>query len=287
MPCADGGLLARIYLNGPQTAGFWLPGLNLTRLPGGPIGRTPQLFSAPPSTNRCLEPMSDELEPFPSARLRDHARTGFQAGVSALPFGGTVNNLINAVVAPSFERRRERWFKKLAEVVEEVNSRVDDFDLEQLADNELFVTAVFEASRIATVTHLDEKLDLLKNVLVRLAVDTDSDDFLALQMLRFVDTLTPEHFLVLRYCSDPEGWFDAMGIGRPNLYMGSPGSLMHSAQLPVVGTSRDIVLRDLSDHGLANTQSLNTTMTEAGAWGPLATDLGNALLKFVSDTAQD
>ena len=237
--------------------------------------------------DRCPEPMSDELEPFPSARLRDHACTGFQAAVSALPFGGTVNNLINAVIAPSFERRQERWFKKLAEVVEEVNSRVDDFDLEQLADNELFVTAVFEASRIATMTHLDEKLDLLKNVLVRLAVDTDSDDFLALQMLRFVDALTPEHFLVLRYCSDPEGWFDTMGIERPNLYMGSPRSLMHSAKLPVVGTSREIVLRDLSDYGLADTQSLTTTMTETDIWRPLATDLGNALLKFVSDTAHD
>ena len=140
---------------------------------------------------------------------------------------------------------------------------------------------------IAAMTHLDEKLDLLKNVLVRLAVDTDSDDFLALQMLRFVDTLTPEHFLVLRYCSDPEGWFDARGIGRPSTYMGSPNHIMQDARLPVVGTSRDIVLRDLSDFGLANTESLRTMMTEPEMWRPLATDLGGALLDFVSQTDRD
>ena len=33
--------------------------------------------------------MSDELEPFLSARLRDHTRTGIQAAVSAVPFGGS------------------------------------------------------------------------------------------------------------------------------------------------------------------------------------------------------
>ena len=229
--------------------------------------------------------MFAEIEPFPTARLGDHARAGVQAAVSALPFGGAVNELANAVISPVLERRRERWHQKLAEVVEEIKSKVDDF--EQLADNELFVTAVLEASRIAAMTHLDEKLDLLKNVLVRLAVDTDNDDFLALQMLRFVDALTPEHFLVLRYCSDPEGWFDARGIDRPNLYMGSPNSIMNDAQLPVVGASREIVLRDLSDYGLANTESLRTTMTETGMWGSLATDLGNALLAFVSETDRD
>ena len=59
-------------------------------------------------------------------------------------------------------------------------------------------------------------------------------------MLRFVYMLTPEHFLVLRRRSDPEGWFDARGIDHPSIYMGSP-HIMQDAQLPVVGTSRDIV----------------------------------------------
>ena len=112
---------------------------------------------------------------------------------------------------------------------------------------------------------MSDELEPFPSARLRDHARTDSDAFLALQMLKFVDALTPEHFLVLRYCSDPEGWFDTRGLERPNLCMGSPGSLMHSAQLPVDGPSGDIVLRDLSDYGLANTQSLNTMMTETGA----------------------
>ena len=142
--------------------------------------------------------MSAELEPFPSRGLRDHADAGLRAVLSVLPFGGAIVELVNAVIVPSLERRQGQWFQKLAEVLEEIRSKVDDFDVDQLAGNELFVTAVIEASRIATTTHREEKLDILKNVLVRLALDTESDDFPALQMLRFVDALTPEHFVVLK-----------------------------------------------------------------------------------------
>ena len=43
-----------------------------------------------------------------------------------------------------------------------------------------------------------------------------------------------------------------------------PSSIPNSAQLPVVGASLDIVLRDLSDDGLVNTVLLNTSITDEG-----------------------
>ncbi|MXY02516.1 MAG: hypothetical protein F4190_13765 [Acidimicrobiales bacterium] len=227
--------------------------------------------------------MTDELEQFPAPRIRDHARAGVQAAVSALPLGGTVNQLFDAVMAPSVERRQIRWFKKLAEIVDELRVKVDDFDLERLADNEVFVTAVLDASRIAVTTHREEKLTLLKSVLVRLAVDSDSDEFLALQMLRFVDALTPEHFVVLKYWANPRGWFEAKELGQPNSSMGSPSSILQHAQLPIHGESLEIVHRDLSDFGLAQTDSLNTMVTQNGMWAPRSTELGNRLLEFASE----
>jgi len=229
--------------------------------------------------------MTDGLEQYPSPRIRDHARAGVQAAVSTLPFGGTVNQLIDAVMAPSIERRQTRWFKQLADIVDELKGRFDDFDFEQLADNEVFVTAVLDASRIAVTTHREEKLALLRNVLLRLAIESDCDEFLALQMLRFVDELEPEHFIVLRYCADPGGWYDANEIDRSHLVQSSLRAVMNGARLPVTGQGLEIVRRDLSDHGLVNFDGFTVTVSGNSMWRPPATELGRSLLEFVA--AQD
>ncbi|WP_419933179.1 hypothetical protein [Candidatus Poriferisodalis sp.] len=231
--------------------------------------------------------MTDELEQFPSPRIRDHARAGVQAAVSALPLGGTVNQLFDAVMSPSIERRQTRWFKQLAEIVEELKDKVDDFDLEQLADNEVFVTAVLDASRIAVTTHREEKLALLRSVLLRLATESASDEFLALQMLRFVDELEPEHFMVLKYCADPSGWYDTNGIDRSHRAAGPLRSVMNGAGLPVTGAGLEIVRSDLSELGLVNLDGFNVTVFGDSMWRPLATELGMSLLEFVMQSDED
>lgn len=225
--------------------------------------------------------MSNELEPMPSSGLRDWVDSGLRAVLALLPGGGALVELINTVIAPSLERRQKEWFAQLAEVLTEVRSKVEDFDLEQLGDNELFVTAVIEASRIAATTHRSEKLGYLRKVLIRLAVDSDSDEFLAMQMLRFVDTLSPEHFVALKYCADPGGWYDAKGMERADRVTSSRRSLLFGAKLPVTGESLQIVLRDLSELGLVDLEGFDVTGSGNSMWRPLATELGNSLLEFV------
>ena len=151
-------------------------------------------------------------------------------------------------------------------------------------DNELFVTAIIETSRIAATTHRDEKLDYLKNVLVRVAVDSDSDEFLAMQMLRFVDTLEPEHFVVLKYCADPANWQADKEIDYPDQYSISPGSRMKGAQLPVEGESLEIVMRDLSERALVDLEGAIVDDRSNIIWRPLATGLGQSLLELVSES---
>lgn len=229
----------------------------------------------------CLVP--EELEPYPERQFRDHIRVGVDAGVAAIPVvGGSLQVLADAVIAPSLSKRRDAWLHKLHELMTELHEKVDGFDPSSLAGDESFVTAVADASRIAMGTHLEAKLELLKNCLAHMAVDEQRNDFLDLQLFRFVEDLTPEHFIVLQYLNNPGAWFDAKQIQRPNLAMGSPGSVMNSAGMPVTGVSLEIVLRDLSDKGLANTGSLGTTMTGEGVWQSLSTELGQELLDFVA-----
>lgn len=227
--------------------------------------------------------MSGDLEPYPEAGLRDYARSGVEAGIAAIPvIGGSLQVLADVVIAPSLTKRRDVWLRKLHELMVELEEKVEGFDAASLAGDEVFVSAVADASRIAMGTHLEEKLELLKNCLAHMAVSESRDDFLDLQLFRFVDELTPEHFVVLQYMNSPGAWYDAKGLARPSLAMGSPRHLMNEAGMPVVGVSLEIVLRDLSDRGLANTSSIGTTMTGEGAWQSLSTDLGRELLNFVS-----
>lgn len=226
--------------------------------------------------------MPGELERYPKPSLRDHARTGFDVAIAGIPgIGGSLQVLVEAVLTPSLTKRRERWLNKLGELMNELQAKVDGFDPAQLAEDEAFVTAVADASRIAMGTHLEEKLDLLKNALARMAVSEGRDDFLDLQLFRFVDELSPEHFVVLQFLANPGAWFDAKGISRPNLAVGSPdkliGYLMNHARLPVGGDGLEIVLRDLSARGLVRVEAANPTTP----WNSLITPLGGGLLSFV------
>ena len=153
--------------------------------------------------------MADELEPYPEPGLRDHARAGLDAAVASVPgVDGPLQVLVDAVIAPSIDKRRDAWFRQLGQLLRELAEKVDGFSPEALADDELFVTGLITASRVAMGTHLDEKLELLKNCLANMAVRVhDSDEFIDMLFFRFVDELTPEHFVVLRYQADPPGWF--------------------------------------------------------------------------------
>lgn len=62
--------------------------------------------------------------------------------------------LVGAALAVTFvtalgwrlEERREKWFTQLAEGVEDLRGRIEDLDLEKLADNPVFVDAVVTAT---------------------------------------------------------------------------------------------------------------------------------------------
>lgn len=228
--------------------------------------------------------MGKELEAYPEPVFRDYVRTGIETGVAAIPVvGGSIQVLAEVVLAPALTKRRDRWFKQLHEMMVELQARVDDFDPQVLAEDEAFVTALGEASRIAMGTHLEEKLEMLKRCLVRMAVDQNRDAFLDLRFFRYIDELDPEHFVILKYLMNPGAWFDAKGIARPSIVAGSPKSVMGEALLPLSGVPLELALRDLADRMLADVGALGVTMTEHGIWESRVTDLGRELIEFVEE----
>ncbi len=221
------------------------------------------------------------IERYPQPELRDRVRTGADFGIALIPgVGGALQVLVDAVMMPSLAKRRDVWLGKVGELLVELDEKCTGFDPAQLAGDEVFVTAISDASRIAMGTHLEEKLDLLKNCLAHLVLAQDRDDFMILQMFRFVELLSPEHILILQYLSNPKAWFDGKGIVRP---LPSVESLaLTHADLPVSGDALSIVLRDLSSRGLI---LADITESDIGhePWRNWSTDLGDTLLQFVRD----
>jgi len=224
------------------------------------------------------------LGEYPSKHLPDRVHAIARAGIGSVPIAGAVAQVLFEEVLPSaLERRRDAWFGALGRLVDDLHGRFEDFDPASLSENELFLSAAFEASRIAMGTHLEAKLDLLKNCLAKLALPNDIDDFVALRFLGFVDELSPEHFVVLAYATDPTGWFEAKLLDRPNVMTGPRRAIADAAGLPVGGDVLAIVLRDLGQHALATPEMLSGMVSESGLWDPWATDLGRLLLGFVEE----
>jgi hypothetical protein len=225
--------------------------------------------------------VTDQIEEYPHAKAIDRIRMAADAGIAAIPMvGGTAQILIDGVITPSLIRRRDKWFEKLGNVLEDLQVRLEGFDVRDLAGNEEFVSGVMQASRIAMMTHEEEKLEFLRNCLANLAVASPGD-LLAARFLRFVDELSPEHFLVLTYASDPRGWYQRKGLRHDQISIGAAMQVLRGANLPVTGPQLSLVLGDLDRAGLAVTASLNTMATGQGMWQAFATDLGTQLVAFI------
>ena len=227
--------------------------------------------------------MADQIEPYPSASTRDHLRTVLDAGIATVPVvGGSLQVLIDAVIAPSLERRRDAWFRKVEQMLNELSDR-QAFSVDALLGNDEFVSSLIHATRIAAGTHLEAKLDMLKNALKHLAVSEGAGEFMDRHMFGLVEALSPEHVVVLRYMSDPIGWYETHDIPRDTLTMGTPRQVMDEAELPVVGIVHATVLSDLQQRGLADTGRLDIPAAGDGLWQSLLTDLGHTFLTFVTD----
>lgn len=225
--------------------------------------------------------MSDELTP-PQRDAKDARRSIAKAAVSGVPaIGGPAAELFDWIVPASLEQRRDAWRERVADALRRLEQR--GVRVEDLAEDEGFITIVLEASKAALGTHLEEKLDLLAACIESAALPEERDDFVAMRMLRFVEELSPEHFVVLRYLNDPAGWYDNHGLdpSESKNFMGPRRGALERGKVPVEGEVLDLVLHDLGDRGLASVEMLGGVTSGNAQLDRLSTALGRTLLSFV------
>jgi len=224
--------------------------------------------------------MSDpDITKPPEPGAGDTAYTVVKAGISAIPgLGGPAAEVFAAIIEPPLTKRRVEWVQSIAEGLQELEKKVKDFSLDQLSQNESFVTTLLQASQTAIRNHQKEKLEALRNAVLNSALYSSPDEDMRLMFIGFIDTVTAWHIRLLKYFSVSRG-----------PYIGSESDMMHfeldflESDFPQLKGQRSFygwIIRDLSSKELLSTMVVD--MANADDIVELRlTELGSQFLKFI------
>ena len=229
--------------------------------------------------------MADLERPEPDKWDKSHAAV--KAGLAIIPgIGGTAAELFSMVIAPPLEKRRNQWLDDIAERLKSLERAVDGFRVEDLSQNETFITVVMHATQVAIRNHQQEKLEALRNAVLNTAMSKAPENDRQLMFLNFIDELTPWHLRLLRFFDAPETWGNRHNISYPNWHSGSPGNLLEFTFEELSGQRDfyDQVVRDLHYRGLMSIDSLHTRMTVRGMFESRTTEMAKGFLAFILST---
>lgn len=206
-----------------------------------------------------------------------------RAGLSMIPvFGGAAKETFVAIVAPPIVKRQEEWMERIGKDLLELEEKVEGFDFEALVKNQTFITTVLYATTMAIRNHQEEKIEALRNAVLNAALPSPPDEDLQLMFLNFVDSFTPNHMKILKFFDDPKTWAENNKINLTNFAAGSPSAILERAFPQLRKDFYDLVVKDLSDKGLMEGQSLHVMMTGPGAIASRTSQIGKRFLSFIS-----
>jgi hypothetical protein len=225
-------------------------------------------------------------ERYPEPTAADTTLGTSRAVLAAIPIvGGSITEVLSMVLAPAVARRRDAWLKELADALDAVERKVEGFNIEDLANDDAFISAVIEASRSAVSTHRDEKKTALRNALLNIALHRSTDEDQQQIFLRYIDELTVWHIRILELFREPPKYLAAKGLGK-NYHMGSASQVLEDIY-PELGGKRELydqVASDLGARGLVNSPGfLHGIMSAQGMVSKRTTPLADRFLDFISD----
>jgi len=137
----------------------------------------------------------------PKEKIEDKVHSGIKAALNLLPGGGAIAEIFNMVVSPSIEKRREKWMREVVEVLTELKCTQSGI-VENLANDEEFLSLLISASIGAYKTHLEEKRKMFKNILQKSIEGRQIPFDMKQVFVNFVDELTISHIKTLKFISN-------------------------------------------------------------------------------------
>ena len=222
--------------------------------------------------------MSNKKKGPPKKTKGDAAHAVARGVLGVIPFSGSsAIELLNAVITPPLERRRQAWMTDIGERLEKLEA--DGFDIAALDQNEEFISTLLYASHLAIRTHHEEKLVALRNAVINTARNQAPEATLQQMFLDFVDSLTELHLQILKFFQNP-------GPPPGGMTMGGLSHVIEGAfpELRGHGAIYEQIGRDLNSRGLLAVVGFNVTMTGSGLAAKRTTDLADRFLKFIQES---
>ena len=219
-------------------------------------------------------------ERYPQSNEIDATRTALEKVVEMVPVLGPITvHMIAHFLAPGVERRREEWFKELADGLDRLRETKECFNVESLAQSETFVSAAIQATRIAIATHQEEKRAYLRNALLNIAIGKGPGEIKQQIFLNAIEAFSPAHVraldLMWRGPSLRVPW-DEHSIGMRLRNYGTALGLL----VPEVGGQTSLLIAifaDLRIRGLSSLSGPEQTFPQGG----IITNLGIEFMNFV------
>jgi len=213
----------------------------------------------------------------------DYAHAGVRAGLSMAPYlGGPLAEFFTMVVTPPLERRCEAWMIEIYTRLKKLEEQIAGFKIEDLAQNENFISTLFYATQAAMRTHQKEKLDALRNAVINSALRLNIDENLQLMFLNLVDRYTPWHLMIMQFLDNPRGYGESRGIQYPNWGMGGTAKVLEHTFPELQGKRAiyDQIVKELFTNGFLHSDTfLHATLSDMFA--PETTDMGKQFLQFI------
>jgi len=217
--------------------------------------------------------------------IKDKTLSTIKTITSAVPYiGAPAVELLNAIVTPSLQKRRDKWFQSIGERLEKLEKEQNGI-LDKLADDDVFIDICLKTTELAIKTSEDEKLQALKNALLN-SIDNEAVDISMQQVfLGYIDIFTVWHIKLLKLFDNPSIYRDKL----QNLYSGSLIKVIEVAYPELIAEEEFTrqIFKDLYLKGLLNTESLAGMMTADGMLAKRTTKMGQDFIYYISESEND
>lgn len=216
----------------------------------------------------------------------DYVHSMLNAAISTLPVAGSfASEIFNMVISTPLEKRKERWMVSIVEGLEELQEKVDGFNVESLSQNELFISILNRTSQLAISNHQEEKVTALRNAVMNTALNIKIDENEQMMFLNLIDSITPWHMKLIDYFYDPRERFKENNIKPTEYMMGSPVSPLVEFYPELVNRDDliNLLVKELYNDGILNIKDLNVSMTSNGMYEPRLTEYGKRFLSFIKE----
>jgi len=147
--------------------------------------------------------MTDEkpLNELPERNVTDHFRDAIVIMAGIIPF--PVSDILDRFLPSSLAKRQQEWQKRVAQGLVILQEQFNIMP-ETLTKNEVFTTALIEATWIAIRHHQEEQLEYFRNMVLNSALPDSPDDDIQKMFFRMVSDFTPWHIKLLEFFSQPD-----------------------------------------------------------------------------------